>query len=164
LVEGRTAPALQGVQTLNEALAKALAGSGLEAVPAGAAITVRRHSSQTGMLGEVTVTAQAEREATEGSGSYAASHVSLGKGQDIRETPQSISVVTRQRIEDQAMSNVGEVMQQTTGVTVDYGGAGAGRCGHQVSVARLRDQQCADRRSQRGRFQPAAVRPQSGHV
>ncbi|WP_407716046.1 secretin and TonB N-terminal domain-containing protein [Comamonas testosteroni] len=82
LVEGRTAPALQGVQTLNEALAKALAGSGLEAVPVGAAITVRRHSSQTGMLGEVTVTAQAEREATEGSGSYAASYVSLGKGQD----------------------------------------------------------------------------------
>ena len=124
LVEGRTAPVLQGVQTLNEALAKALTGSGLEAVPVGAAITVRRHSSQTGMLGEVTVTAQAEREATEGSGSYAASYVSLGKGQDIRETPQSISVVTRQRIEDQAMSNVGEVMQQTTGVTVDYGGAG----------------------------------------
>lgn len=125
LVEGRTAPALQGVQSLHEALAKALAGSGLEAIPAGAAITVQRVSSRSTTLGEVTVKAQAQRgESTEGSGSYAASRVSLGKGQDIREIPQSISVVTRQRIEDQALSTVGEVMQQTTGVTVNYAGAG----------------------------------------
>lgn len=125
LVEGRTAPALQGASTLNEALRKALAGSGLEAIPVGSAVTVRRQGSSARALGEVLVTAQVHQsEATEGSGSYAASRVSLGKGQDIRETPQSISVVTRQRIEDQALVTVGEVMQQTTGVTVTYGGAG----------------------------------------
>lgn len=124
LVEGRMAPALQGQSTLGQALAKALAGSGLEAIPAGAAISVQRASRST-TLGEVTVKAQSQRgETTEGSGSYAASRVSLGKGQDVREVPQSISVVTRQRIEDQALGSVGEVMQQTTGVTVDYSGAG----------------------------------------
>ncbi len=124
LVEGRMAPALQGPSTLGQALAKALAGSGLEAIPAGAAISVQR-ASRSSTLGEVTVKAQAQRgETTEGSGSYAASRVSLGKGQDVREVPQSISVVTRQRIEDQALGSVGEVMQQTTGVTVDYSGAG----------------------------------------
>ena len=42
----------------------------------------------------------------------------------MRETPQSISVVTRQRIEDQGLVSVGDVMQQTTGVTVDYAGSG----------------------------------------
>lgn len=124
LVQGRMAPALQGPLTLNEALGKALAGSGLEAVPEGAAITVQRVGNHTRALGEVRVTAQAQQESTEGTGSYAASHVSLGKGQDLRETPQSISVVTRQRIEDQALASVGEVMQQTTGVTVNYAGAG----------------------------------------
>lgn len=125
LVEGRMAPALQGALRLHDALDRALDGSGLEARASGSAITVQRRSSRSTTLGEVTVKAQAQRaEATEGSGSYAASRVSLGKGQDVREVPQSISIVTRQRIEDQALGSVGEVMQQTTGVTVDYGGAG----------------------------------------
>ncbi|HVR48299.1 MAG TPA: TonB-dependent siderophore receptor, partial [Pseudorhodoferax sp.] len=76
-------------------------------------------------LGTVLVTAQAHAgDTTEGSGSYAASRVSLGKGQSVRETPQSISVVTRQRIEDQGLSTVGEVLLQATGVTVDLTGSG----------------------------------------
>lgn len=125
LVQGRQAPALQGSLSLQAALAQVLAGSDLEAMPAGAAITVQRRSIASHTLQEVLVTAQAERtEATEGSGSYTSGRVSLGKGQDVRETPQSITVMTHQLIEDQALSTVGEVMQQATGVTVDYAGAG----------------------------------------
>ena len=131
IVAGRTAPAVQGRFTPRQALDRLLAGTGvtvIDAVPGAYTLKapLREPSpSSDAALATVVVQAQAERgEATEGSGSYAASRVSLGKGQNVRETPQSISVVTRQRIEDQALVSVGDVLQQTTGVTVDYAGAG----------------------------------------
>lgn len=36
----------------------------------------------------------------------------------MKETPQSVSVVTRQRIEDQQLKNVTEVVENTTGIIV----------------------------------------------
>lgn len=45
--------------------------------------------------------------------------LSLGKtAQSIRETPQSASVVTRQRLDDQNIVNIAEALKFTTGVTV----------------------------------------------
>jgi TonB-dependent siderophore receptor len=131
IVAGRTSPALQGRFTPRQALDRLLAGTGvtvIDAVPG--AYTLKAPAREPSpaadaALGTVLVTAQAQGgDTTEGSGSYAASRVSLGKGQNVRETPQSITVVTRQRIEDQGLLSVGEVMQQTTGVTVDYAGSG----------------------------------------
>lgn len=131
IVAGRTSPALQGRFTPRQALDRLLAGTGvtvIDAVPGAYTLKapLREPSpAADAALGTVLVTAQAHAgDTTEGSGSYAASRVSLGKGQSVRETPQSISVVTRQRIEDQGLVSVGDVMQQTTGVTVDYAGSG----------------------------------------
>ncbi|HEX6590548.1 MAG TPA: TonB-dependent siderophore receptor [Moraxellaceae bacterium] len=77
-------------------------------------------------LTEVTVTAQAENASTEHSGSYASKTVSIGKGQQSRkETPSSVSVVTRQRLEDQNLSSVSDALKQVTGITVQrFDGAG----------------------------------------
>lgn len=59
---------------------------------------------------------------TEGSDSYAARAINIGKSlQTLRETPQSVTVMTRARIEDQNLLTVEDVMQQMTGVTVDRG-------------------------------------------
>ena len=119
LVEGRTAPALQGVQTLNEALAKSLAGSGLEAVSMGAVVQIRPKAQAAVTLGEVTVTAQGElNPMTEGTGSYTTRQISIGKTElSIRETPQSVSVITRQQMDDKNLHSLDEVLAQATGVT-----------------------------------------------
>lgn len=61
---------------------------------------------------------------TEGSGSYAARAVTLTKGaQSLREIPQSVSVMTRQQMDDQGLTTVAEAISYVTGMTPsDYEG------------------------------------------
>ncbi|GFM56373.1 ligand-gated channel [Pseudomonas cichorii] len=55
---------------------------------------------------------------TEGSGSYTTSAVSITKStQSLREIPQSVSVVTRQLMNDKNLYSLEDVMAQATGVT-----------------------------------------------
>ena len=120
LVDGKTAAAQQGSTTLAQALDKALAGSGLAASAAGGAITVQRHAIEGAALAPVTVQAQADRSgATEGTGSYTTRSTSAATGLSLsrRETPQSVSVVTQQRMEDQRLQNLSEVLANTTGIS-----------------------------------------------
>ena len=72
-------------------------------------------------LGEVMVTETAAPEVySESSDSYVPQAVEVGKtGQSLREIPQSVTVVTRQRMDDQAMRTLDDVLTQTTGVTRD---------------------------------------------
>jgi outer membrane receptor for ferric coprogen and ferric-rhodotorulic acid len=70
-------------------------------------------------LPTVTVTGESERDPTsEGSGSYAARAATIGKGgaRSLREIPQTVSVVTRQQIEDQGLQSVSEALNQTPGL------------------------------------------------
>lgn len=131
---GLRAPALRGRHTVRDALDGLLDGTGIQVVASSPGVFTLRWPDRTSRprvpasaesLAAVTVTARAiENDTTQGTGSYAASRVSLGKGQTLRETPQSVTVVTRQRIEDQGLSSVGDVMQQTTGITVVAGNGG----------------------------------------
>jgi outer membrane receptor for ferric coprogen and ferric-rhodotorulic acid len=123
LVAGRTAPALQGRYTPREALNRLLAGSGLSAEIDGTAVTVRRGAQgATGptTLAPVTVSATAERSAvTEHSGAYTARVVTVGKGeQALKDIPQSISVVTRQLLDEQHLTSVYDALGSTTGITI----------------------------------------------
>jgi outer membrane receptor for ferric coprogen and ferric-rhodotorulic acid len=55
---------------------------------------------------------------SEASGAYTPRAVEVGKAaQSLREIPQSVTVVTRQRMDDQALRTLDDVMAQTTGVT-----------------------------------------------
>ena len=132
LTEGRQTAGLRGSHALNEGFAQLLAGSGLEAVArVGGGYTLRRATAAAARtdsaagattLEEVRVTADAERSNTrEGTGSYAAraSTTATGLNLSLRETPQSISVVTRQRMDDEAIESVTEVLQRSTGVAVN---------------------------------------------
>lgn len=57
---------------------------------------------------------------TEGSDAYNARKTNVGKAeQALREIPQSVTVMTLARIQDQNLLTVEDVMQQMTGVTVD---------------------------------------------
>jgi iron complex outermembrane receptor protein/outer membrane receptor for ferric coprogen and ferric-rhodotorulic acid len=57
---------------------------------------------------------------------YTVPAVSIGKTeQSLKDTPQSISVITRQRLDDQNITKVEDALKQTTGVTVErFDGAG----------------------------------------
>ncbi len=70
-------------------------------------------------LPEVRVTASDDA-SSELTHSYAAHAVTVGSKipQTLRETPQSISVVTRQRLDDQNITKIEDVLKQTTGVNV----------------------------------------------
>ncbi|MES2531992.1 MAG: TonB-dependent siderophore receptor [Pseudomonadota bacterium] len=126
LVRGIASPGLSGSFPVAEGLARVLAGTGLEAVPGGdrAWVLRRRAAAATTeasgtTLAAVTVTAQAERNAaTEGTGAYNARTVTIGKSdRTLREVPQSVSVVTRQRLDDQNLYTLDEALEATTGIT-----------------------------------------------
>ncbi|ENO90664.1 TonB-dependent siderophore receptor [Thauera linaloolentis] len=123
LVRGLTAPAVQGHYNAAQAARAALQGSGLGLTPtASGALTLRRLPvSGEAVLAPVSVIARPERSAiTENTGSYTTGVTSTATKMNlsIRETPQSISVVTRQRMDDQELTNITKVLEQTPGVTI----------------------------------------------
>lgn len=130
LVAGLHTSGAQGSQGVAQALAALLAGTGLEAVPdASGAYALRRipeaaqRSSGAATLAEVKVTAAAAVQdgTTEGTGRYTAagpSGAATGLALTLRETPQSVTVFTRQRMEDFKLQTLTDVMEQTPGLTV----------------------------------------------
>ncbi|MFJ4086755.1 TonB-dependent siderophore receptor [Pseudomonas psychrophila] len=79
-------------------------------------------------LGEVNINAQSvitDNATTEGSGSYTTGAMSTAVGLplSIRETPQSVSVITRQRMDDQGMNDLNDVVKYAPGITLrKFGG------------------------------------------
>ena len=59
---------------------------------------------------------------TDGTGSYTTGAVSIGKGapQSLRETPQSVSVVTRQVMDDNNLNSLSDVLEDTPGMSFQY--------------------------------------------
>jgi outer membrane receptor for ferric coprogen and ferric-rhodotorulic acid len=127
LVKGLQSPGVSGSRTLAAALGMLLAGTGLEAVAQpGGGYSLRRApaSDQSEMtLPAVTVTGATARsgaDVTEGSGSYTArATTSVTKlPLTLRETPQTVTVVTRQSMDDFNMHSINDVLSSTSGVFV----------------------------------------------
>jgi len=124
LVAGKTARAFSAGATPRQALDQLLAGSGLIAVPEGRGFVIKAvpAAGEAAALGTVTVTAQANRDgATENTGSYTQtgpSRTATGLSLSLRETPQSVSVMTRQRMDDFKLETLADVMEQTPGISV----------------------------------------------
>ena len=131
LTAGRATGGLRGSHGVESGLQRLLAGTGLEAVRmAEGGYAVRRAataasgstSASAQVLPAVTVAAQAEgRGITEGTGAYAARSSNSATRLDLslRQTPQSVSIITRQQMDDQGLSSVSDVLQQTPGITVN---------------------------------------------
>nr|WP_320116666.1 TonB-dependent siderophore receptor [uncultured Desulfuromonas sp.] len=68
----------------------------------------------------MTVTASSVGDTTEGTGSYTTGAMNTATKMDlsIRETPQSVSVITRQKIEDENYQTIDEALSETTGLYV----------------------------------------------
>lgn len=125
-VQGLSAPAVAGMLTPDQALQKLLAGTGIEFRRNGNNISLSRPaSSSVAQLSAVIVTGHAiDDGTTEGSGSYAASSATIaGKtAVPLQEIPGSVSVLTRQRMDDQNVTTIQQGLRYVTGVeSVDYG-------------------------------------------
>ena len=128
LVAGKQAPAVSGRLTARQALERLLSGSGLVADIQGTDVIVRRASAgheddrTVGTLREVRVEARRLGE-TEGTSSYTSDGLTIGKtAQAMRELPQSVSVLTKQRLEDQNITDLGKAAEQIVGLTVQDSG------------------------------------------
>lgn len=117
--------AVNGSYSTDQALERMLAGTGATARRVGRdgiTISVAGEPAPAASGAAVTldtITINADAATTEGSGSYAAAQASsaTGLGLSVRETPQSVSVTTDQRIKDQGFASTREVLNYTTGVS-----------------------------------------------
>ncbi|MBP5856545.1 TonB-dependent siderophore receptor [Marivibrio halodurans] len=127
IARGHDAPDVHGSMTAEEALRRLIAGSGLTYQRDGGTIALRRRVGENGTMQLDPITVEGQGHAldpgrTEDTGSYAGSQVSVGSKMpmSIREIPQSVSVVTRQRMEDEDLVSLQDAMERTTGVRVQY--------------------------------------------
>lgn len=119
LVAGRTAAAVAGNYTPEEAVRQSLAGSGLElAVTANGTLSVRRAPANATMLEPVRVTGSAESPTGHVDG-YVAQRAMSGTKTDtpLIETPQSVSVVTSDQIRAVKAASLADALGYTPGVS-----------------------------------------------
>ena len=133
LVDGRTSSAVKGTISPLQALTQLLAGTGLsfrivgstvtlEPVPqsAAGAITLGpvRVEGEGGTSAGIAPSITSDPAATEGTRSYTTTNMATATKLplSIRETPQSVTVVTRQAIEDQGALALKDVIQNVPGV------------------------------------------------
>ncbi|KQB52881.1 ligand-gated channel [Pseudomonas endophytica] len=113
---------LEGSYSVDQALDRLLANSGLQAERQsnGGYVLVARNSEASLELGATQVTTNQLGSVTEGTGSYTPGTIATATRLVLtpRETPQSISVVTRQAMDDFGLNSIDDVMRHTPGITV----------------------------------------------
>nr|WP_280041758.1 TonB-dependent receptor [Pseudomonas sp. Hg5Tf]MDH2558817.1 TonB-dependent receptor plug domain-containing protein [Pseudomonas sp. Hg5Tf] len=124
LVQGRQAPAVSGQLDVYNALTLLLAGSGLSYQQSGNTLIVSQPSGNALELGATSINGSALGATTEGTGSYTSGSTATATKLplSIRETPQAVSVMTRQRMEDQNLTQLLDVIKQSPGLSVNQGG------------------------------------------
>ncbi|NWJ25349.1 TonB-dependent receptor [Rhizobium sp. RM] len=134
LVRGKTSRGVTGNLTREEALGRILAGSGLAyRFTSTNIVTIVDPSATVDAAGAAaggstvleTITLQGQGGTTEGTGSYTTSQMSSATGLplSIKETPQSVSVVTSQKIKDKAYTSLDQAINDVPGLvaTPDFG-------------------------------------------
>lgn len=125
--QNMSTPGLSGTYSIDEGLARLLAGSGLQAQRQanGTYVLVPAPKGDALQLGATTISGQTLGAVSENTGSYTtgASTTATKLNLSLKETPQSVSVMTRQRIDDQNLSSLGSVLEQTPGINVQSPGS-----------------------------------------
>ncbi|WP_095063684.1 TonB-dependent siderophore receptor [Pseudomonas sp. Irchel s3f19] len=120
--DGLHSAGLKGAFGVSEGFTQILAGSGLQAEPQSNGTYVLRAVPSSGSameLGATNITSQVLGATTENSGSYTTGAVTIGKGEhSLKETPQSVTVMTRKMMDDQNLYTIDQVMEKTPGITV----------------------------------------------
>jgi outer membrane receptor for ferric coprogen and ferric-rhodotorulic acid len=124
---GKSCPGLKGSYNIEAGFASLLAGTGLRASMMGQGYVLEPAPNGAGAveLGATSVDSTAIRDSvvTEGSHSYTQtgpSTTATGLGLTLRETPQSLTVITRQKMDDFNSQTLKDVMKQAPGISVSY--------------------------------------------
>ncbi|MCO8170868.1 TonB-dependent receptor [Pseudomonas sp. 21LCFQ02] len=123
LTRGRQSHAVKGLLSAEQALQQMLTGTGLQ--------VVRRETGRFQLLPAVennaalnldatTISSHTLAQDTDSSGTYTVgnSRSATRMNLSLRETPQSVSVMTRQRMDDQGLNDITKVLEQTPGLSV----------------------------------------------
>ncbi|MBK5538456.1 TonB-dependent siderophore receptor [Pseudomonas sp. TH05] len=117
-----TTAGLKGSYSIEDGLSRLLANSGLQAQRQnnGGYVLVANSTDDALELGTTQITANQLGTVTEGTGSYTPGTIATATRMVLtpRETPQSISVVTRQVMDDFGLEAIDDVMRHTPGITV----------------------------------------------
>lgn len=120
-VQSLRSTALNGRYDLDRSISTLLQGTGVHYQLTGNTLTLQPPASGNALeLSSVTISGKAPGSITEGTGSYTTGSTSSSTRLNLtpRETPQSITVITRQRMEDQKLDNLVDALDATTGVIV----------------------------------------------
>ncbi|GGC12835.1 second ferric pyoverdine receptor FpvB [Oxalicibacterium flavum] len=122
LTEGKRSAGAHGQLAAQDALARVLAGTGLDAVrrdDGSYVLHLLPTTGQDAILPAVQVSTNVLDGTTEGTGSYTtrATATATKLQMSLRETPQAVTVVTRERIQDQGLATVNDVVQNAPGLT-----------------------------------------------
>lgn len=131
IAEGLSAPAISGELTVQQALRQLLQGSSLTLEETGDGSFVIAESTTAGAtlnLGAVTISGKAPGSITEGTGSYTTYSTSSSTRLNLtpQETPQAITVLTRQRLDDQKLDTLVDALEATPGIFVQKNAIGRG--------------------------------------
>jgi outer membrane receptor for ferric coprogen and ferric-rhodotorulic acid len=119
-VAGIKSRAVSGSLEPSQALAELLKGTGISFQINGNSVTLVSGGGSSLQLGATTISGQALGLTTEDTGSYTtgATTTATKLPLTLRETPQSVTVVTRQQMDDRGATSVGDVLRNTPGVTM----------------------------------------------
>nr|WP_269214130.1 TonB-dependent siderophore receptor [Brucella pseudogrignonensis] len=128
VVSGLRSPAVRGSLTREQALSQLLAGTGIRYQFSGNTVSLVKSTqsdsanvTQDGstVLETITVVG-AGNSVTEGTGSYTTGAMSTATKLPlaVHETPQAVTVITRQKMNDQAMTSVEDVVRNSTGLSL----------------------------------------------
>ncbi|WP_277964331.1 TonB-dependent siderophore receptor [Pseudomonas sp. RIT-To-2] len=123
-VENVSSASLSGRHGVEDAIRILLQGSGLRYQVEGNTVTVVASSGSALELGATSIQSTGLGATTEGTGSYTTGSASTATKMNLslRETPQSVTVMTRQRMDDQKLNRLTDVLQQTPGINVTFSG------------------------------------------
>ncbi|WP_238786036.1 TonB-dependent siderophore receptor [Pseudomonas sp. S35] len=121
LVQGKRAVALRGDLDVSSALQQLLRGTGISyRIEDNTVLLSGPPEDGALQLDAVKIGGLAMGQTTENTGSYTtgAATTATKLPLSLRETPQSVTVITRQQMTDQGLGTISEVLQQTPGVAV----------------------------------------------
>lgn len=121
LTRGKTSAAVHGNYTASAALQQLLAGTGLGFVLADGnrAFLQQQNPNEPALeMGATTIQGQGLGTVSENTGSYTtgAMQTAIRLPLSMRETPQAVTVITRQRLDDQGLKTLDQVVQATPGL------------------------------------------------
>jgi outer membrane receptor for ferric coprogen and ferric-rhodotorulic acid len=118
-IQGDVSPAVRGRYSPEQAARLLLKNSNLDYSLQGDTLTLGTVASPAVLdMAPTSISAEPLDATSEFSGSYAASAVTIGKStQTLRETPQSVTVMTRQLMDDRHLTSLDQVLAQTPGMT-----------------------------------------------